>query len=167
MNLNFEHCYPCVYWPIIKTKWKLLSQKDHVLHLWTPINKSKLKICDTIKQNESSEVGQIQFLFFWLIVYIICIATFYKRPHWNWSISFKDTGSWRVSKTTGNKKKLSAFFGYILKSVFTSSRLILLDHVTFYHRKIMLCTFELWNHETLHRLCKYNMNDSYTTCDSH
>ena len=35
--------------------------------------------CDVIKQNES-EVGQIQFWFFWLIVYIICKATFYNQP---------------------------------------------------------------------------------------
>ena len=42
-------------------------------------------ICDVIKQNES-EVGQIQFSFFWLIVYIIGKATFYSRRHWNWSI---------------------------------------------------------------------------------
>ena len=33
-----------------------------------------------IKQIES-DVGQIQFSFFWLIIHIICKATFYNRPH--------------------------------------------------------------------------------------
>ena len=45
-----------------------------------------------------------KFSFFWLIVYIICKATFYNRPHWYWSIGYKDMGRWRVGKTVGNKK---------------------------------------------------------------
>ena len=40
---------------------------------------SCVEICDVIKQNES-EVGQIQFSFFWLIVYIICKATLTTDP---------------------------------------------------------------------------------------
>ena len=79
----------------------------------------KIYVCDAIKQNES-EVGQIQFLFFWFNVYIICKAPFYNRPHWNWSITSKDTGSWRVANIIGTKK-LSALFSYISKSVFVSS----------------------------------------------
>ena len=70
-------------------------------------------------QANELEVGQIQVLFFPLIVYFICKATFYNRPHWNWSIGSKDTGSWRVEKTGNNK--LSVSFGSILKSLFASS----------------------------------------------
>ena len=54
---------------------------------------------DVIKQNESG-VGQSPYLIFWLIVYIICKATFYNRPNWNWPIGSKDTGNWKVAKTT-------------------------------------------------------------------
>ena len=36
-------------------------------------------ICDRIKQKEL-EVGQIQFSFLTLVVYIICEAAFYSRP---------------------------------------------------------------------------------------
>ena len=40
-----------------------------------------------------------------MIVYIICKATLYNRPHWNWENGSKGKGSWRVTQTIGNKQK--------------------------------------------------------------
>ena len=56
---------------------------------------------------DESKIDQIQFAFFWLIVYIICKTTFDNRPYWNWSIGSKDTGSWRIAKTIGSKEIFS------------------------------------------------------------
>ena len=57
-----------------------------------------------MQTSKMSLVGQIQFSFFWLIVYIIYKATFYNRPFWYWSIASKDKGIWQVAKTIGNKR---------------------------------------------------------------
>ena len=62
-------------------------------------------------------------------LYIICKATFYNRPHWNWSIDSKDIGSWRVSKNKGNKK-LICFVWLYLNIRICESWLILLDQIT-------------------------------------
>ena len=64
---------------------------------------SHIVICGVIKQNQS-EVGQIQFSFFKVTVCTIFTATFYREPHWNWSIDSKDMSSWRMPKTIGNKR---------------------------------------------------------------
>ena len=75
--------------------------------------------------------SQIQFSLFWLIVYIICKTTFYNRPQWSWSIGSKDTGSWRVSKTIGNKESICIVWLYSLKSFRCELQLILLDNITY------------------------------------
>ena len=73
-----------------------------IVHAIDCIYNSQTKISlfytgDAIKQNES-EVVQIWFSFFWLIVYIICKAAFYNRSKRNWQAGCKDTDSWRVAK---------------------------------------------------------------------
>ena len=89
-----------------------------------------------IKQNEF-EVGQIQFSVFWLTAYSIWKATFSNRLHWKWSISSKDTGSWRVAKTIGNKE-IICFVWLYLKIDICEFRLILLDHITYVLRPACL-----------------------------
>ena len=84
-------------------------------------------ICDAIINQNESEVGQIQFSFFWLIIYIICKATFFNRPHWNWS-----TGSEKISSRRVQKRCYLLFCLYLKVSIcgFCEFRLILLDHIT-------------------------------------
>ena len=90
---------------------------------------SKTRICSVIKQNES-EVSQIQFSFFWLCLYIICKASFYSKLHWNCLIGSKNTGSWRVAKTIGNKE-INYFVWLHLEISICKFWLILLDHITY------------------------------------
>ena len=100
---KFSYCGSIVAWWRDENKPHIFGLKIMVLCYGEGDNwvqyVGQNNIHDVIKQNES-EVTQIQFSFFWLIVYIICKATFYNRSHWNLLIVFKDMGSWRVAKTT-------------------------------------------------------------------
>ena len=101
-------------------------------------------MCDVIKHNES-EVSQIQFSFFWLIVYIIWKAAFHKRSI---EIGQMVPKIQVVVKTIGNKE-IICFVWLFLK---ISIRLILLDYVTFkcvykkkifYGKKILIEKFQM------------------------
>ena len=95
-------------------------------------------ICDAIEQNES-----LKFNFYfsdWLYT-SSCKVTFNYRP--NWSIGSKDTGSWMVSKTIGNKE-IICFVRLCLKISICEFQLELLDHITFiktYHPNMIFSTF--------------------------
>ena len=120
---KFSYCGSIVAWWRDENKPHIFGLKIMVLCYGEGDNwvqyVGQNNIHDAIKQNES-EVAQIRFAFFWLIVYIMCKATFYNRSHWNLLIVSKDMGSWRVAKQW-QTKKLSALFGCILKLVFASS----------------------------------------------
>ena len=91
-----------------------------------------------VKQNHKMSLKPVKFNFYlsdW-IAYIICKATFLNRPHWNWSIGYKDTGSWGLRKHK-ETKKFSASFWFYLKISFVEFRLILLDHIPYAYR---VCT---------------------------
>ena len=94
-------------------------------------------ICDGIKQNEF-EVSQIQLSFYLSIVYIICLTVFYNRPHWHWSIGSKNTGSWRVVKTTGNKEIISFVWLY-----FYNQYLQVLTHFAWSHH-LIICIWKVF-----------------------
>ena len=55
------------------------------------------------------------------------LSTFYNKPHWNGSIGSKDTGSWRIAKTIGNKEIIRFVWLYLIISI-CQFWLILLDH---------------------------------------
>ena len=54
--------------------------------------------CGAIKQNES-EFEHITFLVFHLVLFSIYIATFYRKPHLNWTCHCKVMTYWKVVKT--------------------------------------------------------------------
>ena len=98
--------------------------------------------CDVIKQN-GSEVCQIQFLFFWLIVYIICKATFYNRPHWNWGLPFTtdpiEIGQLVPKIRHLKDAKTSVLFGCILNRYLqVLTHLLALNHIKTHHNHISL-----------------------------
>ena len=100
-KLTCHMCNQCLLsndWPYIEAKnWNrssfivtisisilfLISYPALLCALYVVLQKHTFM--DAIKQNKS-EVGQVQFLFFSWFVYIICKATFYNKPFWNWSI---------------------------------------------------------------------------------
>ena len=85
----------------------------------------------------SLKLVKFNFNFFdWLIVYIICKATFYSRLHWNWSIGSKDTDSWIIANTKGNKEIICSLL----------------------HLKISICEFQL--DHTTNNVCSLN-NDEF------
>ena len=108
-----------------------------------------------------------------MIVYIICKATFYNRPHWNyWSIDSKGTSIWRVAKWVGNKE-IICFVWLYLKNQYFKFQLILLDHITSHiifqkskssqsfdiHPSWSLCCNIIFFHPT-----SYNFNQAKTFC---
>ncbi len=60
-------------------------------------------ICDIIKQNQS-QVGDIQFWVFYMILNNNTEATFCWKPHQNWTFSSGDMSKCRSSKTIGNTR---------------------------------------------------------------
>ena len=98
------------------------------LSIFHSVRRNTGVICDVIKQNES-EVGQIRFSFLWLIVYIIYKATFYNRPHWNWSIGSKDMCRWRVAKTILNKQIICFVSLYLKISTNSDSCCLITSHM--------------------------------------
>ena len=86
------HCNYCIYQQLVlynEVLIKIASKSQCIFNKYCLKAAHKICICDTIKGNES-HVGNIQFWFFNINHLPIYNATFWSKPHLNWTPGCRD-----------------------------------------------------------------------------